>query len=75
MEKNNWSKADLAKKLNTSKSFITQLFYGDKLINLKTLAKIQQISNFKFRIAIQENIKRTNNLFLKQKDRKFKKIA
>jgi transcriptional regulator with XRE-family HTH domain len=56
MEKNNWSKADLAKKLNTSKSFITQLFNGDKLINLKTLAKIQQESGLKFRFELEEQI-------------------
>jgi hypothetical protein len=48
MEKNNFNKADIAKLLNTSKSYITQLFSGDKLINLKMLAKLQRIFNVKF---------------------------
>ena len=37
------NKTELAKRLKTSKGYVTQLFSGDKLINLKTIAKIQQI--------------------------------
>lgn len=48
MTLNNISKSDIAKSLNTSKSFITQLFSGDKLLNLKTLAKLQRRFNIKF---------------------------
>jgi len=47
MDAKNIKKADLAKKLKTSKGYITQLFSGDKLINLKTIAKIQQIFDVK----------------------------
>lgn len=47
------SKADLAAKLETSKSYITQLFTGDKLLNIKTLVKLQRALNFSFRIEAE----------------------
>ena len=61
MEKNKWTKADLAKRLNTSKSYITQLFNGDKLINIKTLAKIQQETGLKFRFELRDDLKNAIN--------------
>ena len=48
MKNNDINKAQLARKLKTSKSYITQLFSGDKLINLKLLARIQRIFKVKF---------------------------
>jgi transcriptional regulator with XRE-family HTH domain len=48
-------KKDLAKALNTSASFITQLYRGDKLINLLTLAKIQDAYNITFEIKAKLN--------------------
>ena len=48
MKNNDINKAQLARKLKTSKSYITQLFSGDKLINLKLLARIQRIFKIKF---------------------------
>lgn len=50
MEQENITKAELAEKLSTSKSYITQLFTGDKLFNIKTLVKLQQALNFNFKI-------------------------
>jgi transcriptional regulator with XRE-family HTH domain len=50
-------KKDLAKSLNTSASFITQLYRGDKLINLLTLAKIQDAYNITFEIKAKLNTK------------------
>ena len=50
-------KKDLAKALNTSASFITQLYRGDKLINLLTLAKIQDAYNITFEIKAKLNTK------------------
>jgi len=41
---------DLAKALETSPSYITQLFRGDKLINLTMLARIQDVFNITFEI-------------------------
>jgi hypothetical protein len=48
-------KKELAKAIGTSPSFITQLYHGDKLINLLTLAKIQQAYNLTFEIKAKSN--------------------
>lgn len=44
-------KKDLAKALETSPGYITQLFRGDKLINLTMLAKIQDVFDIRFEIT------------------------
>lgn len=51
LEARNWNKAKLANELGTSKSYITQLFNGNKLINLKLLAKLEKILNIEFRVG------------------------
>lgn len=43
MEEQRISKVELAKRLGTSPSYITQLFSGDKLVNLVFIARIQRI--------------------------------
>lgn len=48
MNERGYTKARLAKKLGTSKSYITQLFSGDKLVNLQLIAKLQRIFDVKF---------------------------
>ena len=48
MDNHNINKTELARRLNTSKGYITQLFTADKLLNLKTLAKLQRIFQVKF---------------------------
>jgi ribosome-binding protein aMBF1 (putative translation factor) len=50
-EKLGWSRKELAKKVGTSASYITQLMRGDKLINMLTLAKMQKALDIKFDIA------------------------
>jgi transcriptional regulator with XRE-family HTH domain len=50
-EKRGWSRKELAKKVGTSASYITQLMRGDKLINMLTLAKMQKALNIKFDIS------------------------
>ena len=50
-EKRGWSRKELAKKVGTSASYITQLMRGDKLINMLTLAKLQWALNIKFTIS------------------------
>ena len=65
MEDKKISKKDLAKIIGTSPSYITQLFRGDKLINFKTLAKIQKGLDTKFEVKIkkkQEALTDTNNI-------------
>lgn len=46
---------DLAEVISTSPSFITQLYQGDKLINLTTLAKIQEAYGITFEITAKFN--------------------
>lgn len=60
MKNHNMNKKDLAKKLNISQSFITQLFTADKFINYKLLAKLQRIFNINFTIDVKSNIESNN---------------
>ncbi len=46
-------KKDLAQKIGTSASYITQLYRGHKLLNLMTLAKLQRALNIEFDVAIK----------------------
>jgi transcriptional regulator with XRE-family HTH domain len=46
-----WNRKQLAEKVGTSASYITQLFRGDKLINMITLAKFQKALGLEFEIA------------------------
>lgn len=46
------SRTELAKRLRTSKSYITQLFRGNKLVNLTLLARIEKALNIKFSITL-----------------------
>ena len=56
-------KKDLAQKIGTSASYITQLYRGHKLLNLMTLAKLQKALDIEFDIAIKgsEQIKNPVN--------------
>ncbi len=45
-----WSRKELAEKIGTSASYITQLFRGDKLVNMITLAKFQNVLGIEFEI-------------------------
>lgn len=44
-------KKHLSKSINKSSSFVTQLFNGDKIVNLVTLAKFQKVLGIKFKIT------------------------
>ena len=57
MNEKKMNKAQLAKELSISKGYITQLFTGDKLLNLKTLVKIQRI----FKVNINMEFEYRNN--------------
>lgn len=48
-------KADIAKAIGTSASYVTQLYRGDKLINLLTLAKLQAAYDLTFEVKAKEN--------------------
>jgi len=45
--------------IGTSASYITQLFRGNKIINLETIAKFQKIFDIKFEIKAVSNIEET----------------
>jgi len=49
-EENDINKKQLAQKIGTSASFITQLFRGTKTLNLETVAKFQNTFDIKFEI-------------------------
>jgi ribosome-binding protein aMBF1 (putative translation factor) len=69
MKENKMNKKQLAEALNTSQSFITQLFTGDKLINYKILAKLQRIFKVSFTLdasPMQEPDIRKKNPALKK---------
>ena len=57
MEMRNMTKKDLAQKLNTSPSYITQLFRGTKTINLLKLAQLQNLFDIEFQIQITNKSK------------------
>lgn len=48
MKEKNISRTELADKLKKSKSFVSQLFSGDKALNLKMIAQFQVIFDAKF---------------------------
>lgn len=48
-------KKEISEAINTSPSYVTQLFNGDKLINLMTLAKLQKTFDFTFQIEARKN--------------------
>lgn len=51
MDKNGLKKSELAKMLNTSKSYLTQLWRGDKILSLAMIAKMQKVLKIKFTIT------------------------
>lgn len=57
MDSRKMNKAELAKSLGTTKGYVTQLFSGDRLLNLKTLAKIQQIFDVRIKLQFVEKTK------------------
>lgn len=55
VSENTLYKKDLAMALDTSKSFISQLFSGNKLANLLTIAKLQKSYNITFHVKAVPN--------------------
>ncbi len=50
------TKKELAKKINSSPSYITQVLRGDKTINMRFLAKIQKALGIKFKVCTDEEL-------------------
>jgi len=57
MELKDVNKTELAGVLDSSKSYVSQLFSGNKMINIKTLSKIQKGLNVSFKIYAVDNRK------------------
>ncbi len=58
MDENKISKSKLSKLIGTSASFITQLFQGNKKLNLETIAKFQYALDYKFKIDAVKDVSR-----------------
>lgn len=56
-DKLGWTRKQLGESIGTSASYITQLFRGDKLLNMPTLAKMQKALNLKFEISEKTSYK------------------
>lgn len=62
MDKNGISRKDLAEKMGTSKAFVTQLFGAEKFLNMKNIAKLQNVLDIKIDISpIEKNTSKTKN--------------
>lgn len=55
MEEKDISKSQLAKQVSSSKSYITQVFSAEKLLNLKFLAKVLRVLNAKLSFNLEFN--------------------
>lgn len=65
-EEKKMKKADLAKKVGTSKSYITQLFRGSKQVNTWIMAKFEDALDVSFNIKIQLNDESNEQFLAKQ---------
>lgn len=54
MEELGWNFKQLADALGTSKSHVTQLFNGSRLLNMKTIAKLQWILGIEFSVVLRK---------------------
>jgi transcriptional regulator with XRE-family HTH domain len=57
MDQKDINKTDVAEILKSSRSYVSQLFSGNKMINIKTLTKIQKGLNISFKIYAIDNKK------------------
>jgi transcriptional regulator with XRE-family HTH domain len=65
---NRFSKKELGKLIGTSPSYITQLFRGDKLINMLTLAKFQKALGIEFDVIARSQSEENTFLEFDPKD-------
>src|SRR5690554_5022029 len=55
MDRKGWTRKQLAEEIGTSGSFLTQLFRGDRLLNFKTVAKIERALDLNYGIYEESN--------------------
>lgn len=68
MERNNMTKKELAEKIGTSASYITQLYRGNKPLNMETVAKFQKVFNITFEIKAKLNIESEQGIDMADKE-------
>ncbi|MEX1261819.1 MAG: helix-turn-helix transcriptional regulator [Balneolaceae bacterium] len=51
MDRKGWTRKRLAREIGTSASYLTQLFRGDRLLNFKTVAKIEVALEINFGVS------------------------
>ena len=73
------TKKELAQMLHTSPSYITQLYNGDKLMNLEMISRIQEAFNLEFEITVKPQPKTTLTTALvsskKNNGQKYKEVS
>ncbi len=57
MEKEGITRKELARRIGTSASYVTQLFRGDRLLNFNTVAKMEKALGLDFEIKNRSNKK------------------
>ena len=72
MKQKGITRSDIAKKLTVSKSFVSQLFSCDKRLNLKTLARLEQILGTEFHGAFHAGDSELD--LMKQKKENFAEV-
>lgn len=55
-EEKHMSKKELAERIGTSASYITQLYRGNKPLNIETIAKFQKVFDITFEIKAKSNL-------------------
>jgi len=55
MDQKGWTQKRLADEIGTSASYLTQLFRGDRLLNFKTVAKLEHALGFRFEVNVDRS--------------------
>lgn len=55
MDQKGWTRKKLAQEIGTSASYLTQLFRGDRLLNFKTVARIEAALGIRFDVSVAAN--------------------
>lgn len=55
LDRKKWTRKQLAEEIGTSASYLTQLFRGDRMLNFKTIAKIERALALNFEVFEETN--------------------
>ncbi len=72
MDNKGWTRSQLADEIGTSASYLTQLFRGDRLMNLKTLAKIEIVLDIEYTINSKPGYGDDSERFKDYREKKLK---